>query len=220
MPYGYKRGIGLCDIYPFVPFLNFSSRQPSSQARLVQPLQDRHRQRRQPQGRLLGAAGPVQVLPGGAGCVQLALFHQNPSCNFPANVQAVIQLQQPTGCVPDSLRFSCSPGDGWSPRAEDAILHGCIPVVVMDGVQAVFESILDWDSFSLRIREDDAALEALPQLLASISPERLAHMQRHLARVWHRCAAKGAMSFHAHQQRARLGYSCTGVCLHPRRAPI
>ena len=22
------------------------------------------------------------------------------------------------------------PGDGWSPRAEDAVLHGCIPVVV------------------------------------------------------------------------------------------
>ncbi|KAG2445204.1 hypothetical protein HYH02_008672 [Chlamydomonas schloesseri] len=81
-----------------------------------------------------------------------------------------------------------APGDGWSPRAEDAILHGCIPVVVMDGVQAVFESILDWDSFSIRIREDDAALEALPQLLSAVSPERLAHMQRHLSRVWHRFA--------------------------------
>lgn len=27
------------------------------------------------------------------------------------------------------------PGDGWSPRMEDAVTHGCVPVVIMDGVQ-------------------------------------------------------------------------------------
>eukprot|EP00775_Hariotina_reticulata_P004291 gene4291-4543_t len=46
-----------------------------------------------------------------------------------------------------------APGDGWSPRAEDAILHGCIPVVVMDEVHAVYESIIDWDAFSVRVAE-------------------------------------------------------------------
>ena len=54
----------------------------------------------------------------------------------------------------------------------------------MDNVHAVFESILDWDSFSVRIRE--SALESVPDILNAISPERLAKMQRHLARVWHR----------------------------------
>ncbi|PNH07164.1 hypothetical protein TSOC_006410 [Tetrabaena socialis] len=58
-------------------------------------------------------------------------------------------------------------------------------VRVMDGVHAVFESILDWDAFSLRIRE--SALEAVPQILEAVTPERLARMQRQLARVWHRC---------------------------------
>ena len=29
---------------------------------------------------------------------------------------------------------------------------GCIPVVIMDEVHAVFESILDWASFSIRIK--------------------------------------------------------------------
>ncbi|GIL54494.1 hypothetical protein Vafri_10025 [Volvox africanus] len=81
-----------------------------------------------------------------------------------------------------------APGDGWSARAEDAILHGCVPLVVMDEVHAVFESVLDWESFSIRIREDDAVLTAVPELLMSISPERLAKMQRNLARVWHRFA--------------------------------
>ncbi len=28
-----------------------------------------------------------------------------------------------------------APGDGYSARMEDAILHGCVPVIVMDGVQ-------------------------------------------------------------------------------------
>ena len=27
------------------------------------------------------------------------------------------------------------PGDGWSARFEDSILHGCIPVIVMDNTQ-------------------------------------------------------------------------------------
>ncbi len=62
-------------------------------------------------------------------------------------------------------------GDGWSPRAEDAVLHGCIPVVIMDNVHAVLESALDWDSFSLRINERSA--EDLPQILKSLAPDRV-----------------------------------------------
>ena len=33
-------------------------------------------------------------------------------------------------------------GDGWSARLEDAVLHGCIPVIIIDNVHVVFESIL------------------------------------------------------------------------------
>ncbi len=44
-------------------------------------------------------------------------------------------------------------GDGWSARAEDAVLHGCIPVVIMDNVDPIFTNILDWESFSIRIPE-------------------------------------------------------------------
>ncbi len=59
-------------------------------------------------------------------------------------------------------------GDGWSARAEDAVLHGCIPVVIMDNVHAVLESALDWDSFALRINERSA--EDLPVVLRSLPP--------------------------------------------------
>jgi hypothetical protein len=67
------------------------------------------------------------------------------------------------------------PGDGWSSRAEDAAAHGCIPVVIMDRVHAVFESILDWDLFSVRVAESE--VESLPQILAAISDARVRRMQ-------------------------------------------
>lgn len=44
-------------------------------------------------------------------------------------------------------------GDGFSTRAEDSILHECIPTIIMDNVDPVFSSILDWGSFSVRIAE-------------------------------------------------------------------
>jgi hypothetical protein len=66
------------------------------------------------------------------------------------------------------------------------VLHGCIPVVIMDEVHAVFESILDWDAFGVRIRQ--RSVEALPQVLMSIPEDRILRMQRALSRMWHRFA--------------------------------
>ncbi|KAK9858864.1 hypothetical protein WJX84_006175 [Apatococcus fuscideae] len=70
------------------------------------------------------------------------------------------------------------PGDGWSSRAADAILHGCIPVVIMDDVHASFETIFDWSQFSLRIAEADIA--RLPEILGGIRPTRRREMQQQL----------------------------------------
>ncbi|KAG2488357.1 hypothetical protein HYH03_013047 [Edaphochlamys debaryana] len=79
------------------------------------------------------------------------------------------------------------PGDGYAMRFEDAVLHGCLPLIIMDRTHVVFESILDVDSFSIRIKEA-AVDEHLPNLLKSISPEQIERMQRKLALVWHRIA--------------------------------
>eukprot|EP00798_Chlamydomonas_sp_ICE-L_P025771 gene25771-11436_t len=79
-----------------------------------------------------------------------------------------------------------APGDGWSSRAEDSILHGCIPLVVMDGVHAVFEGALDWSKFSIRINQSD--LPKTVDILSAISEERIVEMQRELTKVWHRFA--------------------------------
>eukprot|EP00798_Chlamydomonas_sp_ICE-L_P018362 gene18362-24833_t len=83
-----------------------------------------------------------------------------------------------------------APGDGYAMRAEDAVLHGCIPVIVMDGVQAVFESILDWTQFSIRIAEKD--IEKTPEILSNISDATLLGMQHALAQVWTRFMYTGS----------------------------
>ena len=36
------------------------------------------------------------------------------------------------------------------------MLHGCVPVVIMDQVNAVFKPELDWSSFSIRVKESEA----------------------------------------------------------------
>ncbi|KAG2493466.1 hypothetical protein HYH03_008283 [Edaphochlamys debaryana] len=72
-------------------------------------------------------------------------------------------------------------------RMEDAVLHGCLSIIIMDNTHAVFEGALDLDSFSLGLKE--AALnERLPHILKATSPEQIEHMQRWLAGGWHRLA--------------------------------
>ncbi|KAG2493469.1 hypothetical protein HYH03_008286 [Edaphochlamys debaryana] len=92
-----------------------------------------------------------------------------------------------------SIFCAVMPGDGYAMRFEDAVLHGCLPLIIMDHTHALFESILDIDSFSLRIRES-AVNDHLPNLLSAIAPEQIERMQRKLALVWHRFAyAHGAV---------------------------
>lgn len=99
-----------------------------------------------------------------------------------------------------------APGDGWSARAEDAILHGCVPVVIMDGVHVVYESILDWSSFSIRIPEAD--IDQTLEILLAIPEKKLKLLQTHLARVWNRCEMENLhspfTSYATHARRFRF----------------
>ncbi|GAX85634.1 hypothetical protein CEUSTIGMA_g13049.t1 [Chlamydomonas eustigma] len=76
------------------------------------------------------------------------------------------------------------PGDGWSSRFEEAILHGCIPVIIMDNVSVPFEGVLDTDTFSIRITQ--ANLRNLLTLLKGYSGHQIRAMQERITRVWHR----------------------------------
>merc|ERR1711871_804212 len=73
------------------------------------------------------------------------------------------------------------PGDGWSGGISSAVFAGCVPVIVMDGIEMPFENVLNYDSFSVRIAE--AEIPNLPNLLRGISPARVATLQAGLAIV-------------------------------------
>ena len=128
-------------------------------------------------------------------------FLPNASYLAPVHELPTSQSLASTACIGAALVFNspCSPailsGDGFSPRHVDAILHGCIPVVVMDNVTEGFDSLLDWKQFSVRIAEAD--IERTPEILLSISDPLLLQMQASLAKVWHRFAWMGSALHHS-----------------------
>lgn len=50
-----------------------------------------------------------------------------------------------------------------------AVLAGCVPVVISDNVLEAFEPLLDWNTFGVRLAE--AAIPTLHQVLDAISPQ-------------------------------------------------
>ena len=91
------------------------------------------------------------------------------------------------------------PGDGWSGGVTTYLRHGCVPVVVQDGVDMPFErvgafrgsvdgdgdgaeALLRWDSFSIRVAEDD--VDRLDSILRGVSETEIRRLQDGVAAVW------------------------------------
>ncbi len=75
-------------------------------------------------------------------------------------------------------------GDGFSARFEDAVLHGCVPVIIMDNTQVPFESILDMESFTVRILQKD--IPRIPEIIKAIPEAKAEEMRANVHKVWHR----------------------------------
>ncbi|CAI5473404.1 unnamed protein product [Closterium sp. Yama58-4] len=78
------------------------------------------------------------------------------------------------------------PGDGFSARMEDAMLHGCIPVIVQDGIWMAFERHLNYSEFAVRMAEDD--IPHLVDILRAIPPNRVQELLSGVESVWQRWA--------------------------------
>ena len=77
------------------------------------------------------------------------------------------------------------PGDGWSSRVLDAVVHGCIPVVIQDESEMFFEGAfaaaglpVDYANFSVRLAENN--LHNLVDVLKAISPKEIRRMRRNV----------------------------------------
>jgi len=89
----------------------------------------------------------------------------------------------------DSTYCLALPGDGWSSRVLDAVVHGCVPVIVQDESAMFFEGAfslagapeLEYSSFSLRLPE--AELPRVLEALDAVTAPRLRAMQAAALRV-------------------------------------
>jgi len=66
----------------------------------------------------------------------------------------------------DALFCGAFPGDGWSGGISAAIMAGCIPLIIGDGLEMPFENVLNYSAFSLRVAEAD--IPRLPAILAAV----------------------------------------------------
>lgn len=132
---------------------------------------------------------------GSAISTESATLVRIPSVGLPADRQGCVINSSPAVTI--ALQFSHPPrhhccifhfhppaGDGYAQRLEDAILHGCLPVIIMDHVHVAFETLIDFAPFSIRVPEGQ--VHNLPSILLQVTYLEIKHMQRALARVWHR----------------------------------
>nr|GMC86110.1 Exostosin-like protein [Ipomoea batatas] len=95
------------------------------------------------------------------------------------------------------------PGDGWSGRMEDSILQGCIPVVIQDGIYLPYENVLNYESFAVRIREDE--IPNLMNILRSINETEVEFKLANVKKLWQRFFYCDSISLEAERQKDASG---------------
>ena len=70
----------------------------------------------------------------------------------------------------------------WNPRPYQAVILGCIPVLLSDEIELAFEDVVDYSKFMVRVKPSDVS--RLKRILESISDQEVESMQRELERVW------------------------------------
>uniref|UniRef100_A0A1J3DH65 Putative glucuronoxylan glucuronosyltransferase F8H n=1 Tax=Noccaea caerulescens TaxID=107243 RepID=A0A1J3DH65_NOCCA len=96
------------------------------------------------------------------------------------------------------------PGDGWSGRMEDSILQGCVPVIIQDGIYLPYENMLNYESFAVRVSEDD-----IPNLINTLRGFNETEIQFRLAnvkKIWQRFLFRDSILLEAERQKASYGH--------------
>ncbi|OMO63122.1 Exostosin-like protein [Corchorus capsularis] len=95
------------------------------------------------------------------------------------------------------------PGDGWSGRMEDSILQGCIPVVIQDGIFLPYENVLNYESFAVRIREDE--IPNLIKVLRGFNETEVEFKLSNVQKIWQRFLYRDSILLEAERQKTVFG---------------
>ncbi|KAL8142927.1 hypothetical protein V2J09_015959 [Rumex salicifolius] len=92
------------------------------------------------------------------------------------------------------------PGDGWSGRMEDSILQGCIPVIIQDGIYLPYENVLNYESFAVRIREDE--ISNMIKILRAFNETEIQFKLANVQKVWQRFLYRDSILLEAERQKS------------------
>ncbi|XP_068643172.1 uncharacterized protein [Aristolochia californica] len=95
------------------------------------------------------------------------------------------------------------PGDGWSGRMEDCVLQGCIPVVIQDGIFLPHENVLNYDSFAVRIQEDE--IPDMLKTLQGFNKTEIEFMLAKVQKIWPRFLYRDSVLLEAERQKKLTG---------------
>lgn len=103
--------------------------------------------------------------------------------NFKDNPLFDISTEHPTTYYEDMQRaiFCLCPlgWAPWSPRLVEAVIFGCIPVIIADDIVLPFADAIPWEDIGVFVAEED--VPKLDTILTSIRPEEILRKQRLLA---------------------------------------
>uniref|UniRef100_A0A2P2JYW2 Uncharacterized protein MANES_09G028900 n=1 Tax=Rhizophora mucronata TaxID=61149 RepID=A0A2P2JYW2_RHIMU len=96
------------------------------------------------------------------------------------------------------------PGDGWSGRMEDSILQGCIPVIIQDGIFLPYENVLNYESFAIRISEDE--IPNLINILRGFNKTEIEFKLENVQKIFSRFLYRDSVLLEAERQRTVFGH--------------
>ncbi|KAG5552416.1 hypothetical protein RHGRI_010480 [Rhododendron griersonianum] len=104
----------------------------------------------------------------------------------------------------NSVFCGVMPGDGWSGRMEDSMLQGCIPVVIqVDGIYLPYENVLNYESFAVRIGEDE--IPELIKILRGFNETEIEFRLANVQKIWQRFLYRDSFLLEAERQKAAFG---------------
>ena len=71
----------------------------------------------------------------------------------------------------------------WNPRPYQAVMLGCIPVLLSEEIELAFEEVIDYSRFMIRVRPADVS--NLKSILKNIPKHEIKAKQREMERIWH-----------------------------------
>nr|XP_034603007.1 uncharacterized protein LOC117863419 [Setaria viridis] len=82
---------------------------------------------------------------------------------------------------------------------EDNMLQGCIPVIIQDGIFLLYENVLNYNSFAVRLQEDD--IPNLISTLRGINETQVEFMLGNVRRMWQRFFYRDSILLEAQRQK-------------------